>query len=387
MQPYEAQQSASEHEGVAGPQQVDEILFHLAEQRTEALLVDQANFNERRLDDGADIHAMLTRDALGAHVDAALAVAEQLAPAVIRGQRVAAVLHEAQHVVEVLPRQVGVRRGATYFRIYIIGVERRCARQAQQVLRQHIEATGARRIAIQFARGDTEHGGLTFQHLEAVGGHQDRAAGFIHAVIGAADALQQPGHALGSADLDHLIDAAPIDAEVERGRRHDGTQVAGRHRSFDAATLFHLQRAVMQRYRQRRFVQPPQRLEHQFRLGARIDEHDGHAGVADACHHQRRGFQAHVAGPGQLSRRQHHAEFRRGAVGFLDDTVGAHIGTDRARMRHGRGQADATARWRQCHQPRHAQCQLVAALGAGERVHLIHHHAGQAGEHCRRVRQ
>jgi hypothetical protein len=125
------------------------------------------------------------------------------------------------------------------------------------VLRQHIEATGTRRIAIQFARGDTEHGGLTFQHLEAVGRHQDRTAGFIHAVIGAADALQQPGHALWGADLDHLIDATPIDAEVERRRRHDGTQVSGRHRGFDATALFHIQRAVMQGYRQRRFVQPP----------------------------------------------------------------------------------------------------------------------------------
>ena len=190
-------------------------------------------------------------------MDAALAVAEQLAPAVVGSQRVAAVLHEAQHVVEVLPRQVCVGRRATYFRIYIIGMERRRARQAQQVLRQHVEATGTRRIAVQFARRDTEHGGLAFQHLEAVGGHQDRTAGFIHAVIGATDALQQPRHAFGGADLDHLVDATPINAEVERRRRHHGTQMSGRHRGLDAAALFHIQRAVMQGYRQRRFVHPP----------------------------------------------------------------------------------------------------------------------------------
>ena len=56
-------------------------------------------------------------------------------------------------------------------------------------------------------------------------------------------------------------------------------------------------------------------------------------------------------------------------------------------MRHSRGQADATARWRQCHQPRHAQCELVAALGAGERMHFIHHHAGQVGKHHWRIGQ
>ena len=101
-------------------------------------------------------------------------------------------------------------------------------------------------------------------------------------VVGAADPLQQPRHALRRADLDHLVDAAPVDAEIERGRGDHRAQRPGRHRRLDLAALLDLQRAVVQRDRQRRVVQLPQRLEHQLRLGAGVDEDDGHPGGADA---------------------------------------------------------------------------------------------------------
>ena len=83
------------------------------------------------------------------------------------------------------------------------------------MLRKNIEAARPRRIAVQFARGDTQHGGLTLQHLEAVGRHQDGTRRFVHPVIGASHALQQSRHAFRRAQLDHLIDAAPVNAEIE----------------------------------------------------------------------------------------------------------------------------------------------------------------------------
>ena len=222
------------------------------------------------------------------------------------------------------------------------------------MLRQHVQPARPRRIAVQLARGDAEYGRLAFQHLEAVGRHQDGAGCFVHPVIGAPHALQQPRHALRCADLDHLVHSAPIDAEIERRGRHHGAQLSSRHRRLDAAALLHLQRAVMQRDRQRRLVQPPQRLEHQLRLGARVDEHDRHAGLADARHHARCGIQSHVAGPGQFALGQHHREFGRRPVRLLDHPVGADIGADRRGMRHRRRQPDAAARRRQRHQPRDA---------------------------------
>ena len=267
---------------------------------------DQTDLDQWRLDDRADVHAVHRGGASIADVHPPFAVAEQLLPLVVGLQRVSAVLDEGQHVVEVLPRQRGVRGGCRDLRIDIVRQERRAAGQAKQVLRQHIKAAGTRRVAIQFARSHTQHGGLAFKDLEPIGRHQDRARGLIHPVIGAPDPLQQAGHALWRTDLDYLIDAAPIDAQVQRRRRHHRPQRAGCHGGFDLAALFHLQRAVVQGDRQHRIIQLPQRLEDQFRLGAGVDKDDRHAGVADQRHDLRRRLQPHMAGPGQPAGRQGH---------------------------------------------------------------------------------
>ena len=84
------------------------------------------------------------------------------------------------------------------------------------MLAQHVQSAEPRdgRVLRAFARrGD---GGDAFQHLEAIGGHQQCAGGFVEPVIGASDALHQPARALGRADIDDEIDIAPVDAEVER---------------------------------------------------------------------------------------------------------------------------------------------------------------------------
>ncbi len=58
-------------------------------------------------------------------------------------------------------------------------------------------------------------------------------------------------------------------------------------------------------------------------------------------------------------------------------------------MRHRRRQPDAAAPRRQHCQPRDAQRQLIAAFGAGQSMHFVHHHGAKAGEHrgCIRQRQ
>ena len=102
---------------------------------------------------------------------------------------------------------------------------------------------------------------LAFEHLETVGGHEQRLRGLIEPVIGAADALQQAARTLGRADMDDEIDIAPVDAEIERRGADDGAQLARRHRRFHLAPLRHIERAVMQRDRQIVVIGRPQRLE------------------------------------------------------------------------------------------------------------------------------
>ncbi len=138
---------------------------------------------------------------------------------------------------------------------------------------------------------------------------------------------------------------------------HHRAQLALRHRRLDPAALRHVQAAVMQRDRQRRFVQPPQRLEHQLGLGAGVDEDDRHAGGADARQDVGRAVQPHVARPGQPPLRQHHRQ--SGGAPSVSSIIRSapDIGRKRARMRHGRRQPDAPCRRRQRAEPRETERQ------------------------------
>ena len=149
---------------------------------------------------------------------APLAVAKQLAVSFVRRERVAAILDEAEHVVEIPAREPGVRRRACDLAIERVWVERCAASGEQDMLRQHVEPTRPRRIAVQFARRDAEYGGFALQHLEAIGGHEDRPRSLVHPMVGAAYPLQQARDALGCADLDHLDRPRPSRCR-DRARR------------------------------------------------------------------------------------------------------------------------------------------------------------------------
>ena len=61
-------------------------------------------------------------------------------------------------------------------------------------------------------------------------------------------------------------------------------------------------------------------------------------------------------------------------------------GAQRVGMRHGGGKPDPPRRRRQGGEARQAERELVAALGAGERVDLVHHRRAEAAEHSARPR-
>ena len=146
--------------------------------------------------------------------------------AVIGAQRIAAGGHEIHHRIEILAREWAIGRGDAHFGKQRIGIERRRAGRAQHMLRQHVERARLQPLAVEFAGQHRIARGIAFQHLEAVGRHQQRGAGFVQPVIGAADALDQPGRALGRADADHLVHRAPVDAEVQGGGADHRAQIA-----------------------------------------------------------------------------------------------------------------------------------------------------------------
>ncbi len=74
--------------------------------------------------------------------------------------------------------------------------------------------------------------GAAFEHLEAVGGHEEGFRRIVQAVIGAADALDEARRSFRRAHVDDQIDVAPVDAEVECGGGDDGADAALGHRRF-----------------------------------------------------------------------------------------------------------------------------------------------------------
>ena len=199
--------------------------------------------------------------------------------------------------------------------------------------------------------------------------------------------MQQPGDPFGRADLDNLINPAPIDAQVQRGGCHHRAQAAGGHGSFDLAALFDFQRAVVEGDRKSAVVQLPQRLEHEFGLGAGVDEDDCHTSVFDMLHDLGGGFQAHVAGPGQATLWQDHPKFRWDAIGHLDASGGSGVGLDGVGVGDGGGQADASGFGREGAQAGDPQRELIPALGASQRVDLVHDNTGEGAKEVRGVRQ
>ena len=210
-QTLEAQQFAGENEGLAGYQAVDEVFLDLA-QNPAAL---ELHLDGRRLDDGADIHAVAPQVRQRGDPVAALLVAGEAAVALVAAQGIAAVRDEGEHVVEVTPREPPVRRRADHLAVERVGVERPGAGRAQDMLGQHVEPAGLGRIAVQAAGAHAFKRGAAFQYFETVGRHQQGAARPVKSMVGPADPLQQARYALGRADLHDQIDRGPVDAEVE----------------------------------------------------------------------------------------------------------------------------------------------------------------------------
>ncbi len=231
-----------------------------------------AHVEHRHLDDGADIQPVLLGDAADWRPANAVLGAADAGIALVGAQRIAAGRDEIDDAVEGRAVEPGIGRGAAHLLVELVGDERLAAGAAEHMLRQHVERAVEQRRRVLRAEIVGLERGAAFQHLEAVGRHQDGAARLVHAVVGAADALRQPAGALRRADMDDQVDVAPVDAEVERRGRDDGAQAVGLHRLLDAAPLADVERAVMQRDRQVVLVDPPELLEQHLGLAARVDE-------------------------------------------------------------------------------------------------------------------
>jgi hypothetical protein len=193
-------------------------------------------------------------------------------------------------------------------------------------------------------------------------------------VIGTPDPLQQPRTAFRRADIDHQVDVAPVDAEIERGRAHDRAQLALDHRAFDAAALRDVERAVMQRNRKVVVVHAPQLLEQKFRLAARVHEDQRGLVRLDEPVDFTERVTRRVAGPGQVLLGVEHRDIRlrtacaitRSARSLALRRLWHQKTAQVVGLGNRRGQSDRRELRRQREQLRQAERQQVAPLGGDE---------------------
>ncbi len=172
---------------------------------------------------------------------------------------------------------------------------------------------GAEALGVALAGHDRIISGLRFEIFEAVAGNEDRLARFIEPVIGAADALQEPRRALGRAHLDHAVDVAPVDAEIEAGGRDEPAQAPVGHRSLDLAPRLAAEAAMVDADGEIVVILRPQLLESELGEAARIAEDERHAVGPDDLDHLPGGIDAAMPRPGHAALGRENREVRRRA--------------------------------------------------------------------------
>ena len=103
------------------------------------------------------------------------------------------------------------------------------------------EVAGRLDLPVEHAPGD--HCGL--QQVAAMLGVDRALARLADLVAGPADALQATAHGAGRLDLDHEVDGAHVDAELEAARGDDGPEVAALELVLDDDALLTGQRTVV----------------------------------------------------------------------------------------------------------------------------------------------
>ena len=293
--------------------------------RPPAAAADAFNLKPRGLHDDADVLPVTPDRCRVGDAVAPVRQRHEAPIAVVAAQHIAAVDGELEQAVEGGAIQGGVGQGSADFLEQRIGMHRLAAGAAQNVLRHHIERAGAWRLAVELAVLDGGECRLAFQRLEAVRGHEKRAAGNVQAVVRAANPLQQPAHALRRRHLDHQIHITPIDAQLQRRRGNHAADLPRRHHGLGAPPEFAVERAMIECDRQVILIRVPEHLQHQLGLRARVHEDDGGAGVADRLVNRGHSVAGHEAAIGDAR-----------VFGHQDADIG--LGTQSG-LQHARGRA------------------------------------------------
>ena len=227
----------AEQEGLAGPRLEDHLLVELADAGAVARAVGEEDAVEAAVGNGAGVADRHPLGALAGHDRAVDAVPGDPRPQLGELVRGIAARQHVEHAVEHPAAQLGERRGAAHRGVQVVDRPVIHRRHRHDLLRQHVERVAriARRLdqPLGHRPGDRRAG----QQVAAELREDDPFAGLVHAVAGAADALQPAGHRRRRLDLHHQVDGAHVDAQLERRGRHQRPQPAGLEQVLDLGAL------------------------------------------------------------------------------------------------------------------------------------------------------
>ena len=165
------------------------------------------------------------------------------------GGRVAAVEH-VEHVLELGAAQLGVRVGAGDQRVQVVDADRTGPRARPR--RSRRSAARARRAGCAVRRSSRSAPSRIRRATTAHSSRSARNLGKIRPRLtaptewpGAADPLQPARDGLRRLDLDHEVDRAHVDPELERRGRHQARQLAGLQHLLDDEPLLARERSVV----------------------------------------------------------------------------------------------------------------------------------------------
>ena len=378
-QAFIAHHLTADQEGITGGQGGGKRLFHLTQWHA-AQAATQADLEGFDVDDRAKVLA--DHGGSAGVTQGVFAIPDhQALPAVIGAQGIAAGGCEIKAGVELRAGEGGVGASGGDFSIKLVGVKRPGAGGGKDVLAQHVTRAGAAGFSIQIMVTHGLQGGLTFDHLKPICGHNQGLGRGVVAVVGAADALNKAFDVFRRTNLNDQIDIAPVDAQIKAAGADNGAQLACDHGGLDTFTLFAGKAAVVDADGQIIGVGQPEVMEKQLGLSAGVVKDERGAVGFDKVKHGGDGIAATTTGPGGRGIGQQHLDIRVGAgVGLQDGGVCAKKAGEGGGVFHRGRQADAAEGGGEGREAGEVEHELIAALGFGKGMDFIDDHALKALE-------
>src|SRR5215207_1244820 len=263
----------AEQERLPRARLVDHLLVELAHAPA---AVDEMDAEEAAVGDGAGIrHRELAR-ALTTADRAARAVPDDPGPQL--GElvgRIAAGEH-VEHVLELDARELREGIRATHERVQVVDRDFLVGADGDDLLREDVERVSRDRRLLDLACAHLarDDGGL--EQVGAELREDAPARDGAQLVAGAADTLEAAGDGLRRLDLDHQVDGAHVDAELERGGRDEAGDLPALQQLLDLEPLLTRDRAVVGA-RDLFLRQLVEAEREAFRESAVVDEDDGGA--------------------------------------------------------------------------------------------------------------